>query len=103
MMYVDCLDNIYFMTVWLGASLDRVYIYTSYYIDYLIKFDIRTSCDDILDHLSHHGHIVYSKCACMQVYTVYTMYMHLYVCTVYCFTARSPHDHAYIICAVCLQ
>ena len=60
------------MTAWLAALLDKVDIYTSYLIDYLIKLDIRTSCDDILDHPSHHGHIVYSKCACMQVYTLYT-------------------------------
>ena len=59
-----------------------------------IKFAIRTSCDGILDHPSHHGHIVYSKCACMQVYTVDTMY----VCIVYCFT-RSPHVlHLHMCC-----
>ena len=76
-MYLDCLDKI--MTVWLGAPLDKVYTYTSYYIDCLIKLEIRTSCDDILDHPSHHGHIVYSKCACMQVYTVYTAHVCMYV------------------------
>ena len=52
------------MTVWLGASLDKVYICLVLYIDHLIKLDIRTSCDDILDHPSHHGHIVYRK-VCM--------------------------------------
>ena len=66
-MCFECIDNIFndiLYNVWLGASLDKVYICLVLYIDHLIKFDTRTSCDDILDHPSHHGHIVYRK-VCM--------------------------------------
>ena len=77
-MYLDI--NI-IMTVWLGASLDKVYIillYTSYLIDYLNKLDIRASIDDIniLDHPSHHGHIVYSKvCMHARIHSIYWIEM----------------------------